>query len=55
MNFLIPLIATGGARAAVEALHDIPPFPGLPDDSRLEVERSGFGRYLLCAPDESPD
>jgi hypothetical protein len=33
----------------------VPPFAGLPAEGRLEVERMGFGRYLLCATDESPD
>ena len=38
-----------------DMVENIPPFAGLPADARLEVERMGFGRYLLCATDESPD
>ena len=38
-----------------DMVENIPPFAGLPADARLEVERTGFGRYLLCATDESPD
>lgn len=38
-----------------DMVENIPPFAGLPAEARLEVERMGFGRYLLCATDESPD
>ncbi len=38
-----------------DMVENIPPFAGLPADARLEVERMGFGRYLLCAMDESPE
>jgi hypothetical protein len=38
-----------------DMVENIPPFAGLPADARLEVERMGFGRYLLCATEESPD